>query len=146
MSLRAFIYKGLTTHPPLVALGLRPGNVFAAQVFDGTEADPLPAEDFFAVYRISSATPGLAGTRGSGRVREATVALWVYDKQKDFDLRISPILKVWEELMDSYESEDLGSGGWTMGNAYVGQSDDTWDDVYERITRSSAYTIVYTGQ
>jgi len=144
MTMREFVFNGLITTPTLTSLGLSESNVFAAQVFDGTTTDPHPELDFFVVYRISGTTPALAGSRGGGRVREATVTLWAYDKQKDFDLRIAPILKAWEELMDSYEAEDTGDG-YLIAGSYIGQSDDGWDDVYERIARSSAYTIVYTG-
>lgn len=144
MSIRTFVYALVTDDAALNALGLTATNVFAAQTLDSFKPGDWPAPDFFAVIRFASTVPALVGSRGAGRARSTTCQLWVYDRDRDYELHIAPILKRWEELVDSQEAPSLVDGWW-LGSEYVGQSDDAFDDVYDRITRNSAYTISYTG-
>lgn len=145
MSLRTFVFNMIVDDPQLIALGLHRDNVYAAQALDSVKPGEFTAPDIFAVVRFTSTAPGLTGARGASRPRQATCQLWVYDWDRDFDLHIAPILKRWEDLVDEQEAPAMGDGSWWIGAEYVGQSDDAFDDVYDRIARNSAYTIAYTG-
>jgi hypothetical protein len=142
MALRDYLFRLVANDPKLTAMELTERNGFGAQA-----PDSPPGEEAFWVLRLSGPVSALGGSYGPKRVRSATAALWVYEKRgsRDYGRTIDPALRRWEEMIDALEAPDLGDGAYFLGAEYVGQQDDAYDDVYERVVRSSAYTISYTG-
>lgn len=138
MGLREYVYAAVVDDAELLSLGLNADTVSA------NGAPVSPQTDRFAVLRWGPETPGLPGQRGANRMSEREVSLWVYDRNPDY-ANINLALKRWCVLMDGTSGANTG-GGWITCCEWNGDSDDGWDDVYERIVRSSTYTIIASGK
>lgn len=141
MSVRELVFSLTNNDPELNALGLNFNTVYA------NGAPDSPKERFWAVIHWGPETSGAPGQRGRGRVTERECALWVYNKDWEY-APINAALKRWCALMDAIEAMRTGdetNDGWITQCDWNGDSDDSYDDVYEAYFRSSTYTIVASG-
>ena len=141
MTVREFVFSLITVDPVMNGYGINANTLHANQEPDS------PSSDVFGILRWGAENPGLAGQRGASRVTERDVSLWVYDIDFDFT-RIANSLKRWQALMDALSGQKTGPGsgdGWITCCEWQGEGDDTWDDVYQRITRWSTFSIVASG-
>lgn len=142
MTLRDLVFARTSGEPTLNVLDLDVDTVYANGGLDS------PRERFWAILRWGPELPALAGQRGAGRMTERNVALWVYDKEKDYG-RINAAIRRWRELMDALESVRTGllpTDGWVIEAGWNGDGDDGYDDVWEACFRSSEYTIIASGE
>jgi hypothetical protein len=137
----------VSTDPELAALGVNEGTTFANGAPD---SPPDALGKIWCVLNwgpenITMSRPGENGR--SRRVTERDVSLWVYSRHDDFgDINVA--IKRWCALMDGLEAKRTGFGaydGWVATTQWQGDSADGWDDVYAANLRSSAYTIIASG-
>jgi len=139
MTVREYVYTLLVNDDVMNDLGFTAANVHA----NGVES---PNTDRFAILRWGTELP-TPGRRGPTRVTERTASLWVYEINPDLQL-VAAVLKRWCMILDATFAVKTGPGS---GDGYItqcdwdGDSDDAWDDVYERHVRSSTYRIIASG-
>jgi hypothetical protein len=146
MTVRELVYGLISNDSELATLGLTPDTLFA----NGAPDSPPDAPGkIWAVLRWGAETGALLGgaARGRGHVSERDCELWVYSREDDFG-DINQAIKRWCAVMDGLEATRTGVGpvdGWVVATQWQGDSADGWDDVYAANYRSSAYTIVASG-
>lgn len=139
MSLREFVFGAVAGNATLQALGFSASNIFAVQAPD------TPPDEEFAVLRFSSSNNGLSGANRNRRYRQVECSLWVYDRQMDYDRVIGPALDAFEILAAGWSGNDMGDGERLFETEFVGQDDDGWDDIYNRIVRAARVTLTYAA-
>jgi hypothetical protein len=147
MTVRELVYGLVSTDPELATLGIDQSTTFANGAPDSPPDAPAK---MWAVLNWGPENVTLARASENGRSRRVTerdVSLWVYSRQDDFgDINIA--IKRWCAFMDALEAKPTGSGpydGWIATTRWEGDSADGWDDVYAANYRSSAYTIIASG-
>lgn len=131
MGVRERIFGVLSGDPDLNQLGINNSNLYST--FAGESAPSLR----FAVLRWGLKT---SGVKRSAVLQE--LSLWVYDDDRDYSW-INSVIKRWCKIMDGMAGVSMDDG-WLLQADWAGDSTDEFDDVYDRITRSSSYILVIT--
>ena len=132
--LRSTVYGKLSGDVTLHALGLA-----ADAVYLNNSADS-PTADRFMVLRWGSDVPLMGAQRSP---KERSLELWVYDRGYSYEY-VCAILSRGDAALKELVGASTGSG-YIVDIRWAGDSDDGWDDVYERVFKSATYTIVGTG-
>ena len=102
--------------------------------FQGVDT-PTPDKPFI-VARWGTTEPGATFGRGPARLE-----LWVYDRPADYT-RIDAIIARIKTLLTN-AVHVAGTDGYTLTQAtWMGESEDLYDDVYERIVKTTSFTVV----
>jgi hypothetical protein len=102
-----------------------------------SQAPDSPPADRFGVLRWGTEVPSLLAAEK--RVSDTDVTIWPYDKNLDYAV-VDAINKRWCTLMESLRGQQVGSLA-VLGVRWNGDGEDSWDDVYERVFRTSSYII-----
>jgi len=147
MSVRVYVFQKLANDAAMNALGIDVSTLFSSYA-----PDSPPRASVFGVLRWGPENPGLDGQRDDDPSVVSPVAvidceLWVYDNDRNYD-KISAIIKRWRRVMESLPAARTGvdvTDGWITQADWQGDGDDTYDDAYDRVTRSSSCRIVASG-
>lgn len=141
MTLRAFLFTLVANDPELNALGYNADNGFSSWAPDS------PPGDLFWVLRWGVESEGVPGQRGRGRVTSRDATLWAYDRQTTYDT-INAVLKRWQAMIGTLEAVRTGgdaNDGAVLGTTWNGDTEDSYDDIYNALVRASSYTIIASG-
>lgn len=135
MGIRELVFAALIGDAQLNALGITTDTLW-----ENNAPDSAPA-DVFGVLRWGVGNAPLPGA--DKRVTATEVALWAYDRNQDYG-KVLQINKRWCIIMESLVGQSTGDG-YVLGISDPTDGPDAWDDIYERVTRPSSYTIVHTS-
>lgn len=126
--LRQKVYDLLTVDGQLAALGYNAAAIFGA-------APDSPPSERFMVLRWGTAGPRLGRDT---TVRRTVLAVWAYDRERDYDAIAGALARVCGILLPVTGSH---GDGFIIDVEDNGTSDDLYDPVYEAVTRFWAFTI-----
>lgn len=143
MTVRELTYGLLSTDPELIGLGFNADNTFA----NGAPDSPPEAGAVWAVLNWGVEIPGLGGQRGRSRSSMWDCTVWWYTRDLDYGV-LNAACKRWRAVMDALEAVRTGDApndGWIISTQWESDGRDGWDDVYRANYRTSAYTIIASG-
>ncbi len=76
--------------------------------------------------------------------RPMPVAIWVYDRERDFT-NIDSILRRCRTIMAGIQGLPLSGGGHLTAADFSFSSEDIWDDSYAAVARGETYRLVTNG-
>lgn len=124
---RVAVQQLVETDSELASIGVQ-------AVYGSNSVDSAP-EDCFIVLHWETTT------KAFGLVGSPQLTVWVYDKERDYSLRIDPAI----DRVKTIFTEAVhvpGSDGITLTAAtWNGDSDDLFDDGYNAITRTASFSL-----
>lgn len=143
MSLTELVYAKLTTDSQLNTLGITPANVWQSQTVDAIDADVK----LFILITWRDRYPGVKGQRGAGRSYEQLVDFFIYSRERDWDpIRlIAQRLQVMADEIVAVSTGADSTDGWVSCVEWTGETGDSYDEVYEAMSRITGWTIIAKG-
>lgn len=131
--MRAFIATTLNKDDALRGMGLALDSVYSSNNVDTPATKPFIVVKWtdrhsdFSVHRDAPSQPNLCD-------------IWFYDKPGDYS-RIDAMIARVHALFSSVQAQRTATG-WVTQIDWIGDGEDSYDDVWEAICRTSSYRVI----
>jgi len=144
MGLSSHIYDRLSVDGQLNAIGFNASNIWHTQTVDSIDK----GVQLFMLLTWRDRLPGVAGQRGAIRSYEQNLDVFIYSREKDWT-PIRAACKRLQEIADEIAGEPTGSDpadGFICAAEWGGETSDSYDEVYEAMSRIAAITFIANGE